>query len=922
MKKKDKIQEQESPPDLDSAAAAEGDGQGEAKGRLVEGQEASGAAASGMSLNGTPKHKKKKKKKKKMGKNNKMQEQQKSPPELNSMVAAEAKGRGVEGHETTDVAAPVLNGTPKCKVKKTKKKDKTQEQESPPDLDSMAAAEADDQGEEKGRVVDGQEATGAAASALNGAPNRKKNKIKRNNKMQEQHESSPELNSAAAAEAEEQGEAKGKGVEGQEATCAAAPGMCILTGLIFCLVALNETPKCKKKTKKKDKIQEQESPPDLDSMAAAEADEQGEAKGRVVEGQQATAAAASALNGTPKRKKKKMKNNNKLQEQQESLPELNSMVAAEAEELREAKGRGVEGQEVTDTAAPGMCLNGTPRSKKRKRKNNRTQEVHESPPEMNSMVVVVADEQGEAKGGGIEWDTTDAAASALNGTPRCINKKIKKNNKQERQETRPDLDSTAAAEAEEQGEAKGHGMEKQEATHAAASVLERTPKCDEEEANVKDSVMLKEEPTSTVVSASEGIPKRKKRKRKSKIQEQSESKQTPLGIADGNKIVCTVAENGCTDGVEASGHADVNMDPINGEDPSCAQSNANVAGVLINFSENNSLIQESSAGRKGQKKKGKKGRWPCFSSENDGMIGKNSLDSSIHHDLSCICASCLVEARKEKIKNIYSPRGSLVRFRRKKLLILDLNGLLADINQDFRNADKAHGKVRGKLVFRRPYCEDFLRFCFQNFELGIWSSRKRENVTSVVDIVLKRLKHYLLFCWDMSHCTVTGRNTIDNKHKPLVLKELKKLWNKEEPTLPWEQGEFSPSNTLLVDDSPYKALCNPPNTSIFPQPYSYRNEKDDCSLGPGGDLRIYLERIAAADDVQNFVRDNPFGQKPITESDPNWNFYVQIVDKVEKQVTDKVEKQVIDKVKKVEKQVITNKVKKKVIDKAKKVVGP
>ncbi|KAF8724381.1 hypothetical protein HU200_021414 [Digitaria exilis] len=876
-----------------------------------------------------------------------------------------------------------MNGTPKCKVKKTKKKDKIQEQESPPDLDSMAAADADDQGEEKGRVVDGQEATGAAASgmcmcmhplalleSLNGAPNRKKNKIKRNNKMQEQHESSPELNSTAAAEAEEQGEAKGKGVEGQEATCAAAPVMCILTGLIFCLVALNETPKCKKKTKKKDKIQEQESPPDLDSMAAAEADEQGEAKGRVVEGQQATAAAASgmcvhasfglavmllqchmwwqvipvtsfvecgksmliglifcfvALNGTPKRKKKKMKNNNKLQEQQESLPELNSMVAAEAEELREAKGRGVEGQEVIDTAAPAPApgLNGTPRSK-RKRKNNRTQEVHESPPEMNSMVVVVADEQGEAKGGGIEeWDTTDAAASdvlirlnfcfvALNGTPRCTNKKIKKNNKQERQETQPDLDSTAAAEAEEQGEAKGHGMEKQEATHAAASVLERTPKCDEEEANVKDSVMLKEEPTSTVVSASEGIPKRKKRKRKSKIQEQSESKQTLLGIAEGNKIVCTVAENGCTDGVEASGHADVNMDPINREDPSCAQSNANVAGVLINFSENNSLIQESSAGRKRQKKKGKKGRWPCFSSENDGMIGKNSLDSSIHHDLSCICASCLVEARKEKIKNIYSPRGSLVRFRRKKLLILDLNGLLADINQDFRNADKAHGKVRGKLVFRRPYCDDFLRFCFQNFELGIWSSRKRENVTSVVDIVLKRLKHYLLF-W---------RNTIDNKHKPLVLKELKKLWNKEEPTLPWEQGEFSPSNTLLVDDSPYKALCNPPNTGIFPQPYSYRNEKDDCSLGPGGDLRIYLERIAAADDVQNFVRDNPFGQKSITESDPNWNFYVQIVDKVEKQVTDKVEKQVIDKVKKVEKQVITNKMKKKVIDKAKKDVGP
>jgi len=60
----------------------------------------------------------------------------------------------------------------------------------------------------------------------------------------------------------------------------------------------------------------------------------------------------------------------------------------------------------------------------------------------------------------------------------------------------------------------------------------------------------------------------------------------------------------------------------------------------------------------------------------------------------------------------------------------------------------------------------------------------------------------------MSYCTVTGCNTIEKKGKPLVLKELKKLWNKEDPDLPWEQGEFSPSNTLLVDDSPYKALCN------------------------------------------------------------------------------------------------------------------
>lgn len=112
----------------------------------------------------------------------------------------------------------------------------------------------------------------------------------------------------------------------------------------------------------------------------------------------------------------------------------------------------------------------------------------------------------------------------------------------------------------------------------------------------------------------------------------------------------------------------------------------------------------------------------------------------------------------------------------------------------------------------------------------------------------------------MSKCTFTGHKTLENIHKPLVLKELRKLWNKEEPDLPWEQGYYSPSNTLLVDDSPYKALRNPVlalfsftyhfiwtiylpywfffhvcvlqpyTTAIFPQPYSYLNSNDN-SLG-------------------------------------------------------------------------------------------
>ncbi|KAF4350584.1 hypothetical protein F8388_019718 [Cannabis sativa] len=37
------------------------------------------------------------------------------------------------------------------------------------------------------------------------------------------------------------------------------------------------------------------------------------------------------------------------------------------------------------------------------------------------------------------------------------------------------------------------------------------------------------------------------------------------------------------------------------------------------------------------------------------------------------------------------------------------------------------------------------------------------------------------------------------------------------------------------------------------------------SLGAGGDIRVYLEKLSAAEDVQKFVEQNPFGQMLIRE---------------------------------------------------------
>ncbi|XP_004305366.1 PREDICTED: uncharacterized protein LOC101295843 [Fragaria vesca subsp. vesca] len=124
--------------------------------------------------------------------------------------------------------------------------------------------------------------------------------------------------------------------------------------------------------------------------------------------------------------------------------------------------------------------------------------------------------------------------------------------------------------------------------------------------------------------------------------------------------------------------------------------------------------------------------------------------------------------------------------RRKKLLVFDLNGLLVyrvyrsnkpDVPSD-RTPD---GKFGNHLVFKRPFAEEFVQFCLEIFEIGIWSSA--------------------LEC-GQSRCTDSGFKSLEKRMKPLFFKELKKLWNHF-------GGQYSECDTLLIDDQPYKALLNP-----------------------------------------------------------------------------------------------------------------
>ncbi|KAL3532037.1 hypothetical protein ACH5RR_005558 [Cinchona calisaya] len=213
---------------------------------------------------------------------------------------------------------------------------------------------------------------------------------------------------------------------------------------------------------------------------------------------------------------------------------------------------------------------------------------------------------------------------------------------------------------------------------------------------------------------------------------------------------------------------------------------------------------------------------------------------------------------------------------KKKLLVLCLGGLLVD-RVHKRNSASIKGRrpdfVFGNfLVFKRPFCAEFLKFCFERFEVGLWSSAKEHNIDYVLDCIASGIRSKFVFIWDQEECIDTGFGSLDNKHKPIFLKELKKIWENRARALPF----YSSSNTLLIDTDPCKALLNPPNTAIFPPQYEWNNS-EDAFLGPKGDLQVFLDGLADADEVPSYVKEHSIGQPAITSTHPDWSFYNQVL---------------------------------------------
>ncbi|XP_048489682.1 uncharacterized protein LOC104898608 [Beta vulgaris subsp. vulgaris] len=217
--------------------------------------------------------------------------------------------------------------------------------------------------------------------------------------------------------------------------------------------------------------------------------------------------------------------------------------------------------------------------------------------------------------------------------------------------------------------------------------------------------------------------------------------------------------------------------------------------------------------------------------------------------------------------------------KKNKLLVFSLNGLLLHrahkLDKSSIPANRCpDGVYNGnRFVYKRPFLDEFMKFCLDRFEVGIWSSAQEHNVDAVMDCAFKGFSIRFLFIWDQDQCNNSGLKSLENKKKPLFFKELSKLCSSLANS---SRGAcFSDSNTLLIDDEPYKGLLNPPHTGIYPDSYD-PNDVNDNALDPKEELGEYLKGLVNAEDVPSYVKEHPFGQPAIGPLHPHWDFYSKI----------------------------------------------
>ena len=169
----------------------------------------------------------------------------------------------------------------------------------------------------------------------------------------------------------------------------------------------------------------------------------------------------------------------------------------------------------------------------------------------------------------------------------------------------------------------------------------------------------------------------------------------------------------------------------------------------------------------------------------------------------------------------------------KYTICLDMNGVLIsryygdDPTRPNREPDY---KIKNHYIYLRPGLKKFINVMLHNFNVGIWSSVRKDNLDILCKTIFsgEQLKRFL-FVLDGSYCTIVPN---EESQKPIMLKETKKIV---------ELYGINQDQLVLVDDSEYKAVLNTSGISIHPS--SYTGDINDKALCKNGEIYKVLMNL-------------------------------------------------------------------------------
>ncbi len=170
-----------------------------------------------------------------------------------------------------------------------------------------------------------------------------------------------------------------------------------------------------------------------------------------------------------------------------------------------------------------------------------------------------------------------------------------------------------------------------------------------------------------------------------------------------------------------------------------------------------------------------------------------------------------------------------------KLLVLDLDETLIYATE--RNLERDFDFIVGQyFVYKRPYLDEFLKFCFENVEVAVWTSSTESYAAKIIENIFD-FNYQISFFWSRERCT-------------LSFDEEERVNFYEKKILKVKKRGYDLNSVIVVDDSPEKWRSSYGNL-VRVKPFF--GETDDDELEH---LTIYLEKLKKIENIRKFEKRN------------------------------------------------------------------